>query len=119
VPSIGRPFSTSILKDVPGYVREFIVHRRETEAAARGALTAKTYQHYKGGIYLIEGLAIDTDDGEVRVTYQRVDGPGFNAQREAGVLYSRPFAEWFDVIPETGAARFRAVKLEFIYERLT
>lgn len=57
-------------------------------------LVGNTFKHYKGGIYTVTGLCIDTDDGEVRVLYHRVGGPEFDAIAEDGISFVRPLAEF-------------------------
>lgn len=52
------------------------------------------WKHKKGGIYRIIGHAIDSDNGEVRVRYDRVGGPGFNRMEEADIEFVRPVSEW-------------------------
>ena len=70
-----------------------------------------TWRHYKGGIYSVKGFAIDTDNGEVRVLYNRLNGdPHIMDSR---IIYARPFKEWFeDVEPEPGVfiPRFKRIR---------
>jgi hypothetical protein len=56
------------------------------------------WRHYKGGIYQVDDLAINTTTGDVDVVYSRIDGPDFDRELERDLSYSRPFAEWFDNI---------------------
>lgn len=52
------------------------------------------WRHKKGGKYYVLGYAIDTDNGEVRVRYKRIDGPFYNIQVEIHIEYVRPISEW-------------------------
>lgn len=52
------------------------------------------YQHYKGGIYLVTCLTLDTDTGGIRVSYARIGGPDFDAVAESGITFSRRIEEW-------------------------
>lgn len=57
-------------------------------------LQYKTFKHYGGGVYIVDGFVIDTDDGEVRVLYSRVGGPDFDAAVEMEIQFVRPLAEF-------------------------
>lgn len=52
------------------------------------------WRHKHGGLYQVTGYHIDTDNGEVRVHYHRVGGPGFDPVAEVQINFSRPIAEW-------------------------
>jgi hypothetical protein len=52
------------------------------------------YQHYKGGIYVVTCLTLDTDTGNLRVSYARIGGPNFDAVAENGITFSRRIEEW-------------------------
>lgn len=52
------------------------------------------WKHKKGGEYQVLGHEIDTDDGTIRIRYERVGGPNFDAEAEAGIHFSRPYHEW-------------------------
>ena len=67
--------------------------------------------HYRGGIYYVQSLVIDTDDGELRVLYSRMDGPDFDESAEIGISFVRPLREWFDEVDVDGkmTPRFIAV----------
>lgn len=47
-------------------------------------LEQRFYQHYKGGLYYVHGIATHTETGEEIVVYRHVGGK----------LYARPLAEW-------------------------
>lgn len=79
------------------------------DAAFGHELVGNTFKHYKGGIYVVDGFVIDTDDGNVRVLYTRVDGPGFDEFEEMGIQFARPLAQWFDEVD--GQPRFHRVEL--------
>lgn len=97
-----------------------------TLIAARGAVRpGSTWKHYKGGIYEVVDLAIDTVDGSVRVTYQRIEGPDYHPLSEPGIFYSRPLSEWFDKIsvqqgdgsiPDDVEPRFKEVFKTAVYQ---
>ena len=48
-----------------------------------------TYQHYKGGKYMIISLAHHTETDEVLIIYQSI---GF------GSIYARPLNMWFELV---------------------
>jgi hypothetical protein len=52
------------------------------------------WNHKKGGVYKVTGHALDTDSGEVRIVYQRIGGPEFDAEKEQGIPYARHLEEW-------------------------
>lgn len=52
------------------------------------------YRHYKGGIYIVTCLTLDTDTGGIRVSYARIGGPDFDAVAENGITFSRRIEEW-------------------------
>jgi hypothetical protein len=52
------------------------------------------FRHYKGGLYRILKISIDTDTSKARVVYERIDGPGFDAEAEAGITFDRRIEEW-------------------------
>lgn len=52
------------------------------------------YKHYKGGIYVVTCLALDTDTSTLRVSYVRIGGPNFDAVAENGITFSRRIEEW-------------------------
>ena len=52
------------------------------------------YQHYKGGVYLVTGITLDTDTSGLRISYMRIDGPDYNAVAENGIVFSRRIEEW-------------------------
>ena len=54
----------------------------------------QVYQHYKGGVYIVTALTLDTDTAGLRVSYVRIDGPGYDATAEAGIIFSRRLEEW-------------------------
>jgi hypothetical protein len=71
-----------------------VVDGAEEEIYRKG----RHWKHYKGGVYCVDGIAIDTDNGLPRVLYHRVDGPDFNPFVEANIYFVRPLSEWFDTI---------------------
>lgn len=56
--------------------------------------TYTRWRHKKGGLYLVTGHEVDSDDGLIRVVYKRVGGPGFVRLTELDISFSRPIAEW-------------------------
>jgi hypothetical protein len=72
-------------------------------------LVGETFRHYKGGIYTVDDLVIDTDDGSVRVLYFRVDGPDFDFDAELGIRFVRPIGEFLGK-NEEGKPRFQRVR---------
>jgi hypothetical protein len=52
------------------------------------------FQHYKGGVYQVDRLTIDTDTATLRVTYHRIDGPNFDAEAEEGITFDRRIEEF-------------------------
>jgi hypothetical protein len=52
------------------------------------------YQHYKGGIYVVTCLTLDTDTSALRVSYARIGGPNFDSVAESGITFSRRIEEW-------------------------
>lgn len=52
------------------------------------------WKHKNGGLYRVLGHVIDTDNGEVRVRYQRFGGPDFNFTAEQAIEFVRPLSEW-------------------------
>ena len=72
-----------------------------------------TWKHYKGGIYVVDGAVVDTDDGSIKVTYHRFGGPDFNIALESNIIFARPAEEWFtDVIGDADhfEPRFKQVR---------
>lgn len=53
------------------------------------------YQHYKGPVYVVLGLGIDKDDVWV-VVYEPRDKP------EDSIMFTRPVAEWREVVEWDG-----------------
>jgi hypothetical protein len=72
--------------------------REKIRVAELSIHSGSFWKHYKGGVYQIDLIALDTTNGEACVLYQRVDGPDFDSVKEADIYYSRPFSEWFDTI---------------------
>lgn len=52
------------------------------------------FEHYKGGVYQVIKLTIDTDTANLRVVYKRIDGPDFDAVAEEGIEFDRRIEEW-------------------------
>lgn len=67
-----------------------------------------TWQHYKGGVYVVRGYTFGTDEGELLIRYQRVGGPGFVAIEESYIEYARPLTEWFNILM-ANTKRFRLI----------
>ena len=71
-----------------------------------------TWRHYKGSIYRISDYVIDTDNGKVRVTYEKIEGPNYN-YAESQVSFARPAEEWFTDVerePSVFVPRFQRVQ---------
>ena len=73
----------------------------KTQAAAaelfrsqRAVPVGSRWKHKKGGLYQVLGHALDTDNGEARVRYQRVGGPDFDPRAERHIEFVRPISEW-------------------------
>jgi hypothetical protein len=90
--------------------------RTKVDAAFASSLIYSTFQHYRGGIYYVDSFAVDTDDGELRVIYQRVGGPDYDMEAEAGIQFARPLREFLDEVvvmvddQPVRMPRFRPVK---------
>lgn len=74
------------------------------------------WQHYKGGVYEVDGFTISTDTGDVLVRYHRIDGPDFNPLLESEISFSRPLVEWSDDVD--GTPRFVRAKRITMWEPL-
>lgn len=68
--------------------------RTELALARLTAPHGSEWQHKKGGIYIVTGHAFDTVTEKPVIVYQRTAGPGFNAEAEYNVAFSRPVNEW-------------------------
>lgn len=55
-------------------------------------------QHYKGGMYLITGHCLYTEDSQVHIIYRRLSGNKFNSVEEATIEFSRPASQFSDII---------------------
>lgn len=71
---------------------QFWDHRRRWRS--EGLTEGSIWQHYKGGVYVIDGFGIDTHHGGFLVRYHRVDGPNFDARAEDGIQFFRAPEEW-------------------------
>jgi hypothetical protein len=78
------------------------------ESARELDLVGNTFRHYKGGVYTVDDLVIDTDDGSVRVLYYRVAGPDFNLEAELDIRFVRPIGEFVGL--HEGKPRFQRVR---------
>lgn len=81
--------------------------------AVRHIPPGSTWKHYKGGIYRINDFVVDTDDGSIRVLYNRLAGPNFDIAIDPAITYARPFKEWFEDVesePKTFIPRFERVQ---------
>jgi hypothetical protein len=67
---------------------------RKLDGARRSIPTGSRWLHKKGGRYMVYSHVIDSDNGEVRVLYGRIGGPGFTMEAEAGIMFVRPYEEW-------------------------
>lgn len=86
---------------------------KELAEAYSMLLSARTWKHYKGGIYTkLEDLYFNSDNGDLMVSYQRIDGPNFEPGHEMYIKYVRPFREFFDTVEVDGETvrRFQPVK---------
>lgn len=68
--------------------------QKRFEVARISVRPGEIFKHYKGGIYVVTGLALDTDTSDIRVNYHRIDGPSFDAISEQGITFSRRLEEW-------------------------
>lgn len=80
-----------------------------SSARLQGITEGSMWQHYKGGVYVVDGFCIDTHDGLFKVLYSRVGGPNFSAKAEAGMSYSRVPEEWNEKV-EDRRPRFLRLK---------
>jgi len=71
-----------------------------------GLAIGTKWQHYKGGVYVIDGYGIDTDTGELRIRYHRIGGPNFDAIAEAGQEFYRPPTQWRETVKALQGSRF-------------
>lgn len=80
--------------------------------AARNVLLAKTWRHYKSGIYSITDISIDCTTGEAMAIYHRIGGPDFDSLNEAHINYSRLVSEFNDIVETDNGLvrRFTAVR---------
>lgn len=72
----------------------------------RGLRVGTVWQHYKGGVYVIDGFGIDTHHGGFLVRYHRVAGPDYDAVAEARQEFFRPPEEWFEAVNHEQSGRF-------------
>tara|TARA_B100000508_G_C11453906_1_gene275676 strand:- start:287 stop:625 length:339 start_codon:yes stop_codon:yes gene_type:complete len=77
--------------------------------AEEKAPSGSTWDHYKGGMYIVLGHGFHTETEEMLVQYQRLDGPGYNASAERLIWYSRPLDVW---LSENDDGQPRFVKQE-------
>lgn len=68
--------------------------QKRFEVARISVRIGEIFRHYKGGVYVVTGLTLDTDTSTIRVSYMRVDGPGFDPVAENGIVFSRRIEEW-------------------------
>lgn len=62
------------------------------------------YEHFKGSLYEVVGLAMHTEDMELMVIYQRVD-------KDNDVTWARPISKWIEPVPgESNIPRFMKVR---------
>ena len=59
------------------------------------------YQHFKGGVYVVDGFAAHTETNENLVLYHR--------ENEPNKVYARPFDMFIEIIDATGTRRFSAI----------
>lgn len=68
--------------------------RMEFALARLVAPALSIWQHKKGGQYLVVTHAFDTARETINIIYARQGGPGYDAEAERGILFSRPVEEW-------------------------
>ncbi len=61
------------------------------------------YRHYKGGIYIVEGIATHSEDMSEMVLYR--------SMAAGGRLFVRPLSMWFERIPTLGVDRFTLISI--------
>ncbi len=61
------------------------------------------YRHYKGGLYIVEEIAIHSEDLSEMVIYRSMNA--------GGKLFARPLSMWFNEIPGIAKERFTKVSL--------
>lgn len=62
--------------------------------ATRTDMRGTCYKHYKGGVYIVLDVLVDTNTSELRVSY---------LSDEHNYRWSRPLSEWMDMVdPATG-----------------
>ena len=73
-----------------------------TERAAVENVRPGCYRHYKGGLYVVLGIARNDDTGDLVVVYQS------RQSYDDGLLRFRSVAEWTGqvVVPDHGSERF-------------
>lgn len=88
---------------------------------ARAVLNLKrssTFQHYKGGVYVVDDVVINTDTLEPDVVYHRISGDGFNQFDELEIKYSRPLKQWFERVDnrDTNDAVTRFIHVKLVHK---
>jgi cyclomaltodextrinase / maltogenic alpha-amylase / neopullulanase len=75
-----------------------------TESDGAAALKPGRYRHFKGGEYLVQGIATHSETGEQLVVYTPLYG--------AGGLWVRPLAMFLETVHHEGAeqTRFRLIE---------
>ena len=63
------------------------------------------YKHYKGDLYMVEGIAVHSETDEQLVVYRALYGDA--------KLYCRPLTMWFDEVDKNGQKfRFELQEIE-------
>ena len=84
------------------YVKESIL---TSENSNLPFLLCAFYQHFKGGLYYVRGLATDTETGNQMVVYQSVDG------QNQGKMWVREYSYFRSPVTRDGETyvRFRLI----------
>jgi len=65
------------------------------QQAACKAPVGSVWLHFKGGVYLVTGHSVETENTTTMIHYRRIGGDGFNAIDEANIVFARPVLSWF------------------------
>lgn len=92
------------MNENPSYVE----CRERLFRAGRAVPVGSVWRHYKGSLYLIEGINLDSTAFEPRI--------GYRPTEQRGVSFSRLMSEWFEVIPlESGRSVPRYISADKPY----
>lgn len=78
--------------------------QQRLEVASRLVEVGAQYEHFKGGLYMVTNLVIQTVDDEVCVVYR--------AEYGAGITFARPLTEWVERVEVDGRRVGRFEKIE-------